>query len=366
MDDTSRDDSILEGLGPDMRQRLEAWLAGRATPDEIRAVERWAGGHTDREDLVRRIRRARQIAASAPELWDTEAAWERLVARSEGHQAEVVTFPARYRRRRPALRMAVRAAAAVVVLVAGAVLWQQGGTLLGPSKPAMQEIATGVGQRMRVSLSDGSELILAPMSRVRIQERFHDQRVVQLDGHAVFDVAPDSIRPFVVRSRGADTRVLGTRFSVQAFAADGFVDVAVAEGRVMVSPSGPGEDPPSGIQLSVDQAVRVAADGTLDPVRSVDGEWLLSWTTGRLIFDGVPLREVLRTLERRFGRTFHTADPSISTFRLTAEFEATAGAAEILRQITRSLGIEFRRSPEGFLLYTPVAAADGGREGDMN
>src|SRR5690606_12506427 len=90
-------------------------------------------------------------------------------------------------------------------------------------------------------------------------------------------------------------------------------------------------------------------DGTAGPVVEVPADDILAWTEGRLVYHGAPLAEVVRSLERRFGVRIALADPELGALRLTAEFRQPA-AAEVVQLIARSLGLEYRRTPDGFLL----------------
>lgn len=348
---------------PAVRACLERYLDGVATREDRDVVEAWAASDPANADLLRRIVRARRVAAAAPWLWDAEDAWARLKARLGTAPAPQVV-PLRPRRQgwsKAALR-----AAAVVAIVAGVALWQNRAALFGPAEVPMREFAAGVGERVEVRLPDATRIVLGASSRLWVPEGYRDERHVRLEGEAVFDVAPDAERPFVVFTERAVTKVLGTRFGVTAFSEDTFVEVTVAEGRVGVLPTSEGPEPRLGAELGAGDAVRVQSDGTLGPVRKVDAESLLSWTTGGLAFDRATLAEVARTLERRYGFRITFDDPALAEVRLTADFGNAASATEIVELITRSLGLSARRIPDGFLLVQPVATAVSARAGERN
>lgn len=348
---------------PAIRERLERYLDGCSTREDQDVIEAWAASDPAHAELLRRIVRARRVAAGAPELWDAGRAWARLQERLEPADARKVV-PFRPRRRRwigSALR-----AAAVIAMVAGAALWQNRAGLFGTAEVRMREFAAGVGERVEVRLPDGSRIVLGASSRLWVPEELREERHVRLEGEAVFDVAADPERPFVVFTDRAVTRVLGTWFGVTAFPEDTFVEVTVAEGRVGVLPIPEGQDPRFGTELGAGYAVRVEADGSLGAVRKVDAEGLLSWTTGGLAFDRASLAEVARTLERRYGFRITFDDPALAEVRLTADFGNAASATEIIRLITLSLGLEARQTPDGFLLVQPVATAVPARDGERN
>ena len=99
------------------------------------------------------------------------------------------------------------AAAAAVVAVVGVWLF----TLLAP-----QVIQTGRGERRGVILADGSMLRIDPESRLRIHLERHLRDVRLEQGRAVFRVAKDPSRPFLVHAGPTVVRAVGTEFGVDA------------------------------------------------------------------------------------------------------------------------------------------------------
>lgn len=69
-----------------------------------------------------------------------------------------------------------------------------------------------------------------------------------------------------------------------------------------------------------DRAV-VDAAGGFTVHEGVDVDALLSWTTGRLVFERVALADVVADLERWYDVTILVADPALASRRLTAAFD---------------------------------------------
>lgn len=339
---------------PSISTRKDYYLANVHGPDSVEQSD---------DDMRRRMAAAQRLVKAAPELWAVEEAWSRLEHQLERRRSTpIVTMPQRRRFTAPVLRVA----ALILLLIGGAALWQKRAGFFGPEVVRMNEYAAAAGSRVAVKLPDGSKIVLGPSSKLWIPERFGDDREVRLEGEAVFDVARDEARPFLVRTDGALTRVLGTRFGVSSFAADGHVDVTVAEGSVAVLPIVEGLANDERAQLTANQMVRVSASGTLAPVRVVDAEALLSWVNGGLAFDRATLAEVGRTLERRFGIAIAFDDAALAQLRLTADFGRALNAHEVLKLMAASLNIEVRRTSDGFLFVHPVATAVPARDGERN
>lgn len=394
MDDRDLHEELV-ALGRAGRKRVLRVLSGEATPEDEAVVRDWLREDPRRAELIDQIRRARVAAELAPEVWgDLDDAYARVLARigatvpAEADTAPVEPAAPRHPdpvaepavlpfRTRPAaaaparrgwgrrIGAFARVAATVVLLVGSALVWQRRDTLFGPAEAPLRELAAATGQRIQLTLTDGSKVVLGPNSRLYFPERFGRTRLLRLEGEAVFDVVSDSARPFLVQTRTATTRVLGTRFGVRAYPEDEYVEVVVAEGRVAVMETEDqttssttdyrgmaGPLPADAIQLTADQAVRLVP-GTPGAIRTVDATRFLAWTEGSLYFERTPLPEVARILENRYGLEIELADERVADLRLTAEFVEPELITEVVRLIAVSLGIEYRKTAEGYLFVYP-------------
>jgi transmembrane sensor len=98
--------------------------------------------------------------------------------------------------------------------------------------PAEQYI-TEVGQRSTVTLRDGSSVDLNARTRVKVNFTETRRSVELLDGQALFHVAKNPHRPFIVRAGNREIVAIGTAFDVRVDA--GYLRVTLIEGKVAVS-----------------------------------------------------------------------------------------------------------------------------------
>lgn len=148
------------------------------------------------------------------------------------------------------------------------------------------------GEQRMVTLADGSTAQLDSDSAITVS--FSDGRrdVRLLRGTAFFEVRR-SAAPFVVAARNGEARVLGTGFEVSANE-EGSVTVTLASGSVEV-----GLTQSSRETLTLKPGERVAYDGRgLGSAERVDVADLMAWRAGRLIFDNMPLAQVMSRIER--------------------------------------------------------------------
>lgn len=155
---------------------------------------------------------------------------------------------------------------------------------------------TAVGEVRSVVLDDGTRVDLNTDSAIAVLYSAGERRIELLRGEAFFDVAKNGARPFVVHESAWRATALGTRYGVRTATGSSNGDVQVEEGSVEVSNGDERVVLAAGDAVSLGGAKRLAVTRT-DVANDT------AWRTGKLIFSGRPLREVLATLERyRFGR----------------------------------------------------------------
>lgn len=182
--------------------------------------------------------------------------------------------------------------------------------------------STSLGQRAKIQLADGSQVILSPATTIRVAGR-----KVELSGEAVFTVIKHTKEPFTVHANNAVTRVLGTTFGVRAIAGEQRVRVVVAEGKVSVGST----------TLTIGNAATVNADGVISIERNANIATLLGWTEGRLVFDNATVGEMLVELGRWYGLELRMADPADASQLVNASFETRERPSQVISSVSRML-----------------------------
>lgn len=174
--------------------------------------------------------------------------------------------------------------------------------------------STRIGEQRTLVLQDGSRVRLNTDSEVRVWYRGGERGVTLKKGEAFFDVAHDASRPFRVTAGAAGVQALGTKFDVRREA--GAVSVVLLQGSVRVDLNG------GDVQtLRPNQRLVVTAEGVSRP-RPADAAETSSWTTGRLTFRGVPLREAVAEVNRYSTRKIVLAVPeSVAAERVSGVFD---------------------------------------------
>jgi transmembrane sensor len=169
------------------------------------------------------------------------------------------------------------------------------------------------GQIRDVALTDGTRLRLNAGSRISVRLDRDARRIDMADGEAVFDVAHDPARPFLISVGDREVRVVGTEFNLRRRAAK--IVLTVRRGLVEVRPAGHAEIEPMRVAPG-EQLTHSEASGH-SALNAVDPEEAFGWTVGRLIYRDEPLAEVAADLGRRFGRKIRPLDERTAQTRFT-------------------------------------------------
>jgi transmembrane sensor len=338
---------------------LDRYLSGDASPDERERMEAWLAEDPEHWAQLAALREALEKAAlSDPAVEKAKAeVWARLEREIGGAGHSAGRERERPSRRAPEFTVFARRRFTAAQLAAALFLTALGGTALGvlllrrhPSAPAeMTQVArTNPGQRAMFRLSDGTQVVLSVASVLRYPREFgKTSRQVALEGEAYFEVVHYERRPFVVRAGDLVAEDLGTQFTVRAYPDDAGARVVVREGRVAIRAVRPGAPE------------RVVAPGQLgrlgvnkEPaVEQADTAAYFGWTEGRLVFDGIPLRDALPQLGRWFDLEFRLADSALGDVPLNATLK-TQPTPDVLNNLAASLGMRQRQQGRSVTFYS--------------
>jgi len=356
---------------------LVAYLFGECSEEEEARVQRWIRRDPKRKILLGQLHKVLQETEDAPsaEELDAEALWDRIdretreEPETEGQPGPEAPpsggsgpkCPGRSRSaphpesRDTSLQKAVWTGAVAALVAVTGVLWlfvPLGSGPQGSSDSSPETFATQKGQRTAVRLPDGSQVRLNVDSRLTVPPSFGEEnRVVRLEGEAFFEVREDSTRPFIVRSKGVVTRVVGTTFDVGAYPEDDEVKVVVAEGRVALHAEESSNSRDAGRQkedknviLTRNQVSLIPRNGERIIRREDDVGEHLAWIDGQLAFEDAPFAEVVRRLERWYDLeiTMEAGRPPPSG-HLNAQFDKDRSIADVMRVIGAAFGLKHER-----------------------
>lgn len=349
----------------DFRELLQKMLTNQASPAEVQHLfelfqtDPEAREHVsllmkaEAEATIRQLEQGQLVPEATLLEWDPEVSRrmerrivERIDAQSRQEASMVVHKP------EPVFnqRMVVWRAAAVALLVCGIAFI---GFRLGKNnpKPDVKYVTYKTDQHHTATLemADGSVIRLNRNSNVQFPEDFATQRQrdVRLEGEAFFEVAKNPQRPFIIHTKQATIRVLGTAFNVRENQHDTTVIVAVREGRVAFETNIGAQS--KGIVLTKGK-VGTLHHASFRQTQNGDIANYLSWYNGRLLFRNTPLTEVVQQLTRIYDRPIQIKSPALDKLRFTANMKRDA-LPQVLDQLVLSLNIRYVQQGNTIILY---------------
>lgn len=327
------------GIEPRLRTEFEQWL--RRDPRHRRAFEDLGG-----------VWRALDTLADAKR--------EEKVATFVAEERRLQEAPGADRAGRPLRWLGVGLAASLLAAI-GVLSWYQ-------HDHELQTVSTAVGQQRSVTLADGSAVDLNTNSIVETRFTRSERAVHLRKGEALFTVAKDPARPFVVIAGSTRVRAIGTVFNVRMHD-PGRVEVIVTEGRVEVVQGGAGADvDPDGStpapgrvtrsELARGQRFQPEAVSPVDTLPDAMVASALAWREGAIVFDGVPLSKAIEELNRYTDARLVVVDPEIQGMRVGGRFR-TSDVDGFIDALTRAFPITTERGVDGLIYLHAREGAPG-------
>jgi transmembrane sensor len=192
------------------------------------------------------------------------------------------------------------------------------------------------GQKLKISLKDGSTIMLNAESSIEYDTGFGiENRNIKLKGEAFFEVAKNPKMPFSVKTGAIEVVALGTSFNVQTYKETMVDKVALSTGKVKIS--------------SVSNKIIVLEPGTMVQYKNnqfskksnFDPLEELGWKDGVLVFKNSSLSQVVQKLERWYGVeiTVLNSDQQVN-WSYTGNFN-NVSLENVLNGISFTKGISF-------------------------
>ncbi len=308
----------LSGNAPD---KNDAMLADEAGAEELAACkETWK--------ILNKMQEMEQF--------DTDKAWNSLFGRL--NEEELVSGEAK-----PIKSMKFRwsyAVAAAVVLLVGLF-----GFLLLQNQQSGFSYSNNEVAALTIFLPDGTEVSLNQGAEMHYTKNFgNTNRTISLQGEAFFKVKPDKNLPFIVNTREASVKVLGTSFNVKSDKQG--IEVIVKTGRVEVYQSSQtGET----LVLNPGERGLYSDKGLLKQVN--ERENYLAWLDKKLVFKAMPLPQVINDINQAYHSHIELGDSSIQNLVITTTFENNS-IDEVLESIALALNLEVEKQTDTYLLVS--------------
>lgn len=255
-----------------------------------------------------------------------------------GAAREALERPRQERRRPSQRRLGRRQLIAGLGLAAAVAV---GGVLLA-GRPDRYE--TEVGEQRSLALEDGSRVRLNTDSELLVAYSGSERHVELVRGQALFDVRPDSRRPFRVKAGELAVETIGTSFDIRHTRP--LLSVVLVAGSISVATRGSGK---GGVTLSPGEALIV--EPGRHRIARVDPETVTSWASGRMTFRDTPLEEAIAEANRYSRRRISLASGSLEAPRVDGTFQ-TGDTDAFVAALEALFSLKAEESADGGILLT--------------
>lgn len=209
------------------------------------------------------------------------------------------------------------------------------------------------GEMVSIELPDNSSITLNSGSTLSYSRLYNYWgRELSLEGEAFFEVQKNS-NEFIVHTSNATVKVLGTSFNLKSWQSDPGAETSVVltEGSLAFYPAG---NPTQAVVLKAGEKSSLQ-NAQLSPEKPLPAakEKALAWMQNRFAFENQQIVQIIMELERRFDLSITVNPKQILTDSLTIYYNNEVSAEQIIRDISQSKGLTYRRVNRGFIIEQP-------------
>ncbi len=192
------------------------------------------------------------------------------------------------------------------------------------------------GEKTQLLLPDGSKVWVNSDSNISYPSNFMDgNREVKLNGEAYFEVAKFDRKPFLVKTKDYDIRVLGTKFNVMAYPDFHRTETSLIEGKIEIKkgeqniPVDPGE-------------TFILANKQFSLIKN-NTRLTSRWKNNIFDFDQITFKEMVVRLERWYDVDIEVKNPELNEIIYSGIFKNEETIWQVLNTLQLTIPIKFSR-----------------------
>lgn len=195
-----------------------------------------------------------------------------------------------------------------------------------------------VGGFYQLKLADGTKVWLNSQTQLRFPVAFAgEERKVYLTGEAYFEVARDSVYPFIVATdEGMEVKVYGTEFNIDTYR-QGTIKTTLVNGKVGIRVKVTGEE----VKLLPNQMALFMVATQSVRVEDVDPYGAVAWKDGKFVFEDEPIEEIMERLSRWYDVKVFYANERIKKHTFTGIITRFADISDVLHLMEETAAVEF-------------------------
>ena len=208
-------------------------------------------------------------------------------------------------------------------------------TVVATDQPVVSTIHAPLGSRINFSLPDGTTGWLNSGSSLEYHLPFNNNRQITVRKEAWLDVVSDASNPFEISAGKSTITVLGTKFNLNAYPEESYLEVVLEEGEVEFSVPGIS----SVVEIKPNERLIYSRDSV--HITMTEPSKYAAWVEGKLMFRGDPMPEVARRIARWYNVDVVLVDKDLEKDVLRGTFQDDS-LEEVLRYMSMTSPIRYR------------------------
>lgn len=309
------------------KELLYKFFEGKASQEEKEAIRIWLETNTENEKIFFRER----------EFFDaiTLSTSKQINMQKENSHLSIRTVA----------RELLKIAALLAITITCGVIFYH--LEIHQISEAMNKVTVPAGQRVNLTLPDGTNVWLNARSEIRYPAAFiKNKREVELNGEAYFEVTHRNGQPFVVRTNKCDIEVLGTKFNVEAYDDSDDFCTSLIEGLVRVSEKGTHSET---VVLSPSQMVSLKNGHLL--TSAIQDYDIFRWKEGLICFRNISFKRLMHRFEKSYGIKIVVENTHLDNYVCSGKFRISDGIDNALRILQKDANYVFERNKDESVIY---------------
>jgi len=208
------------------------------------------------------------------------------------------------------------------------------------AETAMCEVTAPKGQISKCVLADGTQIWLNAGTTIKYDPNLKGNlREVKLDGEAYFKVSKNKHKPFVVSTKYAQIKVLGTIFNLKAYSGDNNVETTLEEGSVEFSLNGSSVKP---VEMKPGEQIVFNSSENKLTRGKVETYLHTAWKDGKYVFKDADLKTIIAELERLYDVRIHLQNDSLMNLHFRGMFEYEQNIFSALETLEQTTNMKYR------------------------
>ncbi len=322
--------------------KLSSFLAGEMKEEEKNSFEQRISFSKENEKYFEEVKSDWEKMDNLKEqkMFDTDKAWGKLYNKFE-EEGLLET-----KEKKISIR---RIAEIAAIFIVGILLTTLVYYILSDSERKGWQVASTYENTeiKQVELSDGSIVYLNANSKLYYPETFEGEtRTIEFEGDGFFEIAKNPAKPFIIKAKEAEIKVLGTSFNVNTKKGENRVEVLVETGKVKLT----------NVRF---KKYKILEPGYLGKVNNSDvtkeknsDKNYLSWKTRVLNFENVPFDEVIEALNRAYNVKIDYDRTAISNDELVAPSLSDKSLDTVLQIICETKQLKSTKKDRNTIVLT--------------